>query len=163
LAGGWSKAINGLSGHLLVEFEDLDPGLRHAVYIELRNGSLNPFAVTNQPQIQSALFDSAGKPVRTSGLWVSGPLPSPQWAQIPRDAYIGFRIDMQTVGMPTREYGAALMAVGSMSWMLPAGEYVLKATVVFTAEKDGPENQWVGELELPPCTFSVTQEMLAVH
>lgn len=162
IANVWSESVNGLSGRLRVEFEDLKPGLRHAVYLELRNHSLNPIAVTNQPQIHAELFDSAGKSVGTSGFAMSGPIPNPQWAVIPQDAYLGFRIDMQTVGVPTREHGMVLIAVGGKSWELRAGKYVLKIALVFKREEDGPQNQWVGELELPPVEVVVTTEMLAV-
>lgn len=163
VAKAWSEPAEGLSGRLRVEFEDLKPGLRHAVYLELRNHSLNPVAVINQPRIHAELFDSAGKPVSTSDYPASGPIPNPQWAVIPRDAYIGFRIDMQTVGVPTRKHGMALIAVGGRSWGLRAGEYVLKTALVFKYEKDGPQNQWVGELELPSIEAIVTTEMLAVN
>jgi hypothetical protein len=152
----WSDPANGLSGRLRVEFEDLKPGLRHAVYLELSNRSLNPVAMTNQPEAHAELFDAAGKPVNTSGMWMTGPVPSPQWAVIPRDAYIGFRIDMQTVGVPTREHEAALLAVGDKSWELRAGEYALKIALVSKKEDDAPKNQWVGELELPPVEIIVT-------
>jgi hypothetical protein len=156
----WSEPVDGLCGRLRVEFEDLQPGLRHAVYLELRNHASNPVAVTNQPQTNAELFDSAGKQVSTSGTWMGGPIPSPQWAVIPRDAYIGFRIDMQTVGVPTREHGKALMAVGGKSWELKAGEYVLKTALVFKKEEGAPNNQWVGELALPPVAVVLTTQML---
>ena len=163
IANVWSERTNGLSGRVRVEFEDLKPGLRHAVYLELRNHSLNPVAVIDQPQIHAELLDSSRKPVSTSGFLTSGPLPSPQWAVIPRDAYIGFRIDMQTVGVPTREHGLVLIAIGGKSWGLRAGEYVLKTALVFKKEDDGPQNQWIGELELPPVKVVVKTEMLAVN
>jgi hypothetical protein len=163
IANVWSEPINGLSGRLRVEFEDLNPGLRHSVYLELRNHSFNPVAVTNQPQVHAELFDAAGKPVSTSGFPMSGPIPGSQWGVIPRDAYIGFRIDMQTVGVPTRDQGMALLAVGGKSWGLRAGEYVLKTEIVFKQEEDAPQNQWVGELELPPAEVVVTTQMLAVN
>jgi hypothetical protein len=162
VANAWSEPVNGLSGQLRVEFEDLKPGLRYAVYLELRNHSLNPVAVINQPQIHAELLDAVGKPVITSGS-AGGAMPSRQWAVIPRDAYIGFRIDMQTVGVPTREHGMALMAVGGKTWGLRAGKYVLEIAMVFKYEKDGPKNQWVGELELPPVEVVVTRQMLTVN
>jgi hypothetical protein len=71
IADVWSEPTSGLSGRLRLEFEDLQPGLRHAVYLELKNHSLSPVAVTNQPEIQTELFDSAGKPVRTAGVSTS--------------------------------------------------------------------------------------------
>lgn len=163
IAPVWSEPVNGLSGRLRIEFEDLKPGLRHAVYLELRNHSLNPVAVTNQPQTHAELYDSSGKPLGTSGFPMSGPIPSPQWAVIPRDAHIGFRVDMQTVGVPTREQGMALIAVGGKTWGLRAGKYVLETALVFDHKEDGPQNQWVGELELPPIEVVVTTQMLAVN
>lgn len=75
---------------------------------------------------------------------------------------LGFRIEMQIVGLPTREHGMALIAVGGKSWGLRAGEYVLKTVLVFKKEEDAPQNQWVGELELPPVEAVVTTQMLAV-
>ena len=159
----WSEPNNGLSGRLRVEFEDLKPGLRHALYLELRNHGFDPIAVTNQPQIHAELFDSTGKPIRTSGFSANGPSPITQWAVIPRDAYLGFRIDMQTVAVPTREHGLALLAVGGNIWVLRAGEYLLKATIKFKDDKDGPPNRWVGEIRLPPVAVVVTNEMLAVN
>ena len=159
----WSESTNRLSARLRIEFEDLNPGLRHAVYLELRNQSLNPIAVTNQPQTHAELYDSSEKPVSTSGFPMSGPVPNPQWAVVPRDAYIGFRVDMQTVGVPTREHGRLLLSVGGKNWVLSAGEYLLRATITFKDEKDGPPNRWVGEIRLPPVEVVVTKEMLAVN
>jgi hypothetical protein len=161
VANAWSEVTKGLSGRLRVEFEDLKPGLRHAVYLELRNHSLNPVAVTNQPQIHAEIFDSAGRPVNTSDFPMSGPIPNPQWAVIPRDAYLGFRIDMQTVGVPTREHGIALIAIGDKTWGLRSGKYMLQIALVFKNEKNGVQNQWVGELKLPRVEVVITTEMLA--
>jgi hypothetical protein len=162
-ASAWSMPINGLSGRLVVEFEDLDPGLRHAVYLELKNNSPRLLGVTNQPRIQPVVLTSTGKAVGTAGMSMNGPEPSLQWAVIPPDSYVGYRVDMQTAGVPTREHGTALMAVGGVSWLLPSGKYVLKATVVFDEQRDGPHNQWVGELHLTSSAFRITQEMVAVH
>lgn len=163
VANAWSEPTKGLSGRVRVEFEDLKPGLRHAVYLELKNHSLDLVAVTNQPRIHAELYDSSGKPVSTSDFPMSGPIPNPQWAVIPRDAYIGFRVDMQTVGVPTRKHGMALLAVGGKMWGLRAGKYVLEIALVFKNEEDAPQNQWVGELELPPVEVVVTTQMLAVN
>jgi hypothetical protein len=162
VSAAWSQPINGLSARLRVEFEDLSPGLRHAVYLELGNHSSDPIAVTNQPQIRAELLDSSGMAVGTSNAWISGPIPSPQWAVIPRDAYIGFRIDMQTVGVPTREHGTVLLAVGGKMWGLRPGEYVLRATLVGDFAEGGPREQWIGELPLQPLKVVVTPQMLAL-
>lgn len=157
----WSEPVNGLSGRVRVEFEDLKPGLRHAIYLELRNHSFNPIAVTNQPQIRAELANSGGKPVPTAAISSGGPIHPPQWGVIPSDAYIGFRIDMQTVGVPTREQGAALLATGGRAWRLGAGRFVLTISLVFNGTTGGPTNQWAGELSLPPVDIVVTPEMLA--
>src|SRR5438876_12442574 len=78
----WSEPANGLSGRLRVELEDLKPGLRHAVYLVLRNHSPDPVAVTNQPEIRAALFDLAGTSVTTAGISTRAPVHKPQWAVI---------------------------------------------------------------------------------
>ena len=163
VANAWSEPTSGLSGRVRVEFEDLDPGLRHAVYLELKNHTLNPIAVINQPRVQAELFDTVGKPVSTSGFSMSGPIPNPQWAVIPREAYIGFRIDMQTVGVPPREHGMVLLAVGGKTWGLGAGAYVLEIALAFENEEDAPPHQWAGELVVPPVDVVVTEQMLAVR
>jgi len=153
--------VLGLAGRLRIELESLDHGLRHAVYLELKNISLNPIAVTNQPDTHAELSDPAGKPIRTMDYLTSGPSHAPQWAVIPPDVYVGFRIDMQTVGIPTSAHRTALLAVGDKGWALKAGTYVLTTTVVFERQREGPTNQWVGQLQLPPSEFRVTEEMLA--
>src|SRR5262249_15457597 len=97
--GTWSKPVDGLSGRLLVRFEDLKPGLRHAVILELRNASETagtmPVAVLNQPRLVTEVLDAAGKPLAQTGFPMSGPIPDPQWGVIPLGAYLGFRVDMQ--------------------------------------------------------------------
>jgi len=112
IADSWSGPVKGLSGRLRIEMEDLKPGLRHAVVLELKNVSTRSVAVLNQPAIRVELYDGAGKPVSTSGFPMSGPIPNPQWGVLPRDAYFGFRIDMTTVGVPTRGHGMVLLALG---------------------------------------------------
>jgi hypothetical protein len=153
----WSDPLDGLCGRLRVECEDLAPGSRYAVYLELRNLSFDPVAVTNLPEAHAELFDSAGKPVGTSDFPVSGPLPARQWAVIPQDAYIGLRIDMRNVGVPAT-HGTTLVAIGGKSWGLAAGDYVLKTTLVFNKDEAGPEHQWVGKLTLPPLDVHVAAQ-----
>lgn len=159
---GWSETVSGVSGRLRLEFEDLEPGLRHAVYLELMNHSLNPVMLTNQPGINAQLFES-GKPVDTSGQVGNGPEPIRQWALLPRDAYLGFRIDMQDIGIPTREHGVVLLAIGGKAWELRLGKYLLKVSVDFKAEPDGPANQWVGKLSLPQVEVVVRPEMVTTQ
>jgi hypothetical protein len=114
----WSAPERGLAGRLQVELEDLDVALRHAMYLELRNDSLEPVAVTYQPRLEARLTDEASKAIEPSEFPMSGPIPKPQWAVIPRGAGLRLRIDMQTVGVPEKKSGKALVAVGGHSWAL---------------------------------------------
>jgi hypothetical protein len=157
----WSNVVSGVAGRLRIAFEDLNPGLRHAVYLELANHGFEPITLTNLPMIDAEVFESVGKPVGTAGQIGSGPEPVRQWAVIPRDAYVGLRIDAQTIGVPTREHGVVLLAVGGKAWELPPGKYLLRTSATFNAEHDGPPNQWVGKLDLPDVEVVVTPEMVA--
>ena len=157
----WSDPVNKLSGRIQVQFEDLNPGLRYAVFLELKNHSFDVLAITNQPQIQAEIFDTSGKPIDNSWVIGSGPNPLFQWAMIPYDAYIGFRIDMQGTGMPTREHREVLLATGGKNWRLKSGQYVLKMIAEFKKDKDGPDNQWNGTLVLPPVDVIVKREMIS--
>jgi len=157
----WSETVSGLAGRLLVAFEDLQPGLRHAIFLELKNHSPDAVAVTHPPELRADLRDaSSGVPIRAPDLLVSGPISMPQWAVIPPDAYAGIRVDNRTLGVPTREHGVALLALGAKAWHVSAGHYVLRATLICSGRPDGPENQWVGELELAPVEVVVTAEMV---
>ena len=158
---GWSDVVSGVAGRLRIAFEDLNPGLRHAVYLELANHDFEPITVTNQPAIEAQIFDSLGDPVATAGQIGSGPEPLQQWAVIPKDAYVGLRIDMQNLGVPTKEHGVVLLAVGRKAWELTPGNYLLRTSATFDGEHDGPPNQWVGKLNLPEVEVVVTSEMVA--
>ncbi len=172
-AGDWSKPVNGLSGRLLVAFEDLKPGLRHAVTLELKNVSTDALAVVNQPKLEVSLFESSGFVIpsgvtlsETKGLAIppgsfpmSGPIPNPQWGVIPRDSYMGFRVDMRTVGVPTKEQ--ALLAVGGKHWGLKPGKYSLLAKLIAAERGKEKENQWGGEMDLPPVEIVITKEQVA--
>ena len=157
--GAWSQSIDQLSGRLCVEFEDLKPGLRHGVYLELHNDGFAPAVVSNLPEFRSELFDSSGQPVGTSAALEDGPTSILQWAVIPSDSYLGLRVDRQSAGVPTKQHKRILIALGDKTWELSAGKYLLEATAVFKREESGPDNQWVGELKLSPVDVVVTDEM----
>lgn len=157
--GAWSQSIEQLSGRLCIEFEDLKPGLRHAVYLELRNDGFAPAVVSNLPDFRAELYDSSGQPVGTSAAVDDGPNPILQWAVIPSNAYLGLRVDRQSSGVPTKQHKRVLIALGEKTWELDTGKYLLEATAVFKREDSGPDNQWVGELNLPPVDVVVTDEM----
>jgi hypothetical protein len=151
----WSKPVNELSARARVELEDLAPGLRHAIYAELRNHSLRPIAITSQPRVDADLADSSGLAVTPAGLTVSGPMPDRQWALIPRDGYVGLRVDMQNVGVPTRAHGVVLIAVGGKAWQVAAGRYTLRLAVAFEPQDAAPANQWTGRLDVPPVVVTI--------
>src|SRR5262245_16269626 len=117
----WSASVNGLRGRLLVLFEDLKPGLRHSIVLELRNETFAPLVISNLPELHAQLFDESHAPVKTSGFMANGPSPILQWAVVPRDTYIGLRVDMQTIGVPTREHKRVLLALGGKAWELTSG------------------------------------------
>jgi hypothetical protein len=155
----WSEMSNHLSGRLVVAFEDLAPGLRYTVYLELRNHGADTIVVTNQPLLVAALLDAAGNPVDTAATVGNGTKPLQQWAAIPNGAYIRFRVDQQGVGYPTKEHREVLLATGEKNWRLNTGQYLLKIKAIFNPLETGPDNQWIGELDLSPVTLTVTEEM----
>jgi hypothetical protein len=160
-SGGWSEIVTGVAGRLRIEFEDLDPGLRYAVYLELANSGLDSVAVSNQPKINAELSDSQLRPVSTSGQAGNEFRPVQEWLEIPAAAQIAFRVDMRGLGVPTREHRVVLLAIGGNAWELRPGNYSLTASAEFHAETDGPPNQWTGELKLPPVEVEVTDDMFS--
>jgi hypothetical protein len=155
----WSGPNNHLSGRIKLDLEHLNPGLRFAIYVELTNHAVDLVALTNQPQIQAAVFDTADNPIPTAVELGSGPKPIQQWAILPYQAYIGLRIDQEGTGYPTKEHREVLLATGGKSWRLKAGQYLLKVRAVFKQQESGPANQWIGELDLPPVKFTVAEQM----
>jgi hypothetical protein len=156
----WSDPIRGLSARLRVEFEDLRPGLRHAVTLELRNHSTLPVAVLSQPEIHAKLLGETGDFIAMSGLVIDGPSREPQWAVIPHNAYLGLRIDPQAAAVPARGQGVVLIAAGDRSWLAGVGRYLLRITAKFERKDPGPEVQWTGMLEVPPVGVEITREMV---
>jgi hypothetical protein len=148
--GRWCEPVKALAGRLRVALEDLHPARRFAVFLELKNLSVEPVAITNQPRIHAELADATGKTVPTSGSSAGAPKPARQWAMIPRDAYLGLRIDMQATGVPTRQPNVTLLALGAQTWELVPGRYRLKVLAAFVHEEKAPAGQWSGELGLPP-------------
>ena len=159
--GMWSKSVNGVKARLVVAFEDLKPGLRHAVYVEVMNESFKPVALANLPEIHAELYDSSGNRVTTTGSFSNGPEPILQWATVPPGNYAGLRIDLQTIGVPTREHHLVLLALPTKIWELDTGQYRLEVAAGFTHHENGPPNEWTGELTLPPVEVVVTDDMFS--
>jgi hypothetical protein len=154
----WTDLERGLCGRLQVEIEDLDFTSRYAVYLELRNDSPDPIAVTDWPRVEVRLSGYEGKAVNPVHLPMSGPVPNAQAAVIPPGAALRLRIDMQTVGVPPKETGRVLLALGGQSWTLSAGEYVLTVNVTFDDMPGAPRNRWSGQLKVPPVALIVPRQ-----
>lgn len=156
MLGPWSGPEGALAWRLAIELEEIDGGLRHAVFVEAKNLALDPVALIDQPSVSATVRDAAGRELPSAVLPASGPHHAAQWAVIPRDGYVGIRIDARLVGLPARAQGQALLALGDRSWVLGAGSYVLTLQVSFPADAKGPANQWSGRMVFPPLAFSVT-------
>lgn len=154
---------SGLAARLLAEIEDLRPGLRCAITLELRNESPGPLVVTHQPNIVSVLEDAAGMRLVPAALTASGLVKSEQWEVIPSGARLAFRVDLQTVGAPAREQKRVLIAPGDKGWIVPAGKYLLATTVVFVRKIGGPPDQWTGTLDLPPISIEVPPALFTAN
>lgn len=154
----WSKPVNGLSARLVVTFEDCKPGLRHLVTLELKNVSTEPISVSDRPHIKAELFTVPGSPdPKPNIIGMSGGIPNPQWGTIPHGATLSFRVDSWTVGTPTKDM--ALLALGGVWHIKPGGTYILR-TKLIAKKGDGPKDQWVGEMILPPVKVAVTKEQV---
>jgi hypothetical protein len=164
-AAPWSKEDGGLSARLRVERENLHPGFRYAVFLELRNVSTGLLVCTNQPGLVAELTDSKGNPVPPAGLPASGPVPNASELGLAPRSYGGFRVDAQTVGIPVGK--TILLAVGnpashvcpSQTWSLSEGRYTLRARASFPP--GGNAGFWYfGNIELPPVEIVVSKKDL---
>ena len=163
LTSNRSPAVNGLRGRMLVLLEELkspsapSASLRYKVVVELANSSTTRITVTNQPQVINVeLLDENGKAIPQHGYDQDGKVPFPQWAVIPRDAYLGLRVDMPGVGL-TSHPRIATLALGDQAWRLAPGTYTLRAQLLIDNDPDGPDNQWTGQLQLLPVAFTFTR------
>ena len=95
--------------------------------------------------------DADGNQVSDRGYDQSGPIPSPQWAHIPRAAYLGVRVDMTTVGLSS---GSTLVRIDGYVRYLQPGTYTVRATLAAKKDIKGPDNQWLGEMKLPSLTVT---------
>lgn len=155
----WTGPVGALVWRLSVEREAVDGGLRHAVFVEARNLSLDAVALSDQPAVRATVRDAAGRELPSAVLPASGPRHAAQWAVVPRDGYVGIRIDGRLVGLPPRDQGKALLALGERSWVVGAGSYLLELQVSFAVDAKGPANHWSGRLDFPPLAFSVMPDM----
>jgi hypothetical protein len=141
-AGQWSEPVNGLSARLVVTLQESPNSPRFAagpVTLEVKNTYSTPLAFIDQPSFaDKATWDANGNALPESfhaGNHLTG---NPQWAVIPGNAYLGIRVD---TSIPVE--------VGLCFGVLAPDTQSLSATLV-AKHREGPENQWVGEIQLPP-------------
>jgi hypothetical protein len=140
-AGEWSEPVNGLSARLLVTLHEGGQSSLWAspVILEVKNTTARSLAFIDQPVFSGvAVRDANGNPLPEPshpGNHLAG---GPQWAVIPGNAYLGLRVD---TSIPVE--------VGLCIGVVPPEARTLSATLV-AKPREGPENQWVGEINIPP-------------
>ena len=159
----WSKPERGIRARLAIALDDIGAGVRCAVHVEIENRSLAPVAMDSRPALRARLTDAHGDEVAGCVLPGDGPLHDAQWAVIPSDAYLGLRVDAQSVAVPHRDSGTVLLAVGGRNWMLAAGAYTLDATMSASRREGAPCAPWIGELRLPAVTLNIDEPDAALR
>lgn len=145
----WSAQVRDARARLVLSLEELNPGRRYRAVIELWNTGSSPISLSDQPTVMAELR-RGGTIVPQSGSPRSGPVPEAQLGTVPRDAYLGVRVDAQTVGLPAS--GDRLLALGDKDWILKAGTYELRLRVVHPPSSNGA---WAGSFDLPPVEVTV--------
>lgn len=144
-AGGWSKPANGLSARLLVVYEEITSGKHptyfhyHSFILEVKNVGTEAVSLISQPSFTDlAIRDAEGKELHGRGYDGNHVTGASEWAVIPTGAYLGLRVDTT---IPVN--------VGLYFESFATEDHSLHATLI--AEKEeGPQNQWIGRIELPP-------------
>ncbi|MBL8820001.1 MAG: hypothetical protein JNL58_28515 [Planctomyces sp.] len=140
-AGEWSEPVNGLSARLLVTLHEGGQSSLWAspVILEVKNTNAGSLAFIDQPVFSgAAVRDANGNSLPEPshpGNHLTG---EPQWAVIPGNAYLGLRVD---TSIPVE--------VGLCIGVVTPEARTLSATLV-AKPREGPENQWVGEINIPP-------------
>lgn len=144
-AGEWSESVNGLSARLLVTLTKSgnSPALfATPVILEVRNTDGSPLAFTDQPSFTGQVVrDAQGNALPESVAAGNHLRGVPQWAAIPGNAYLGLRVD---TSVPTD--------VGLWYGLIAPEAQSLTATLV-AQRREGPANQWIGEIPLPPVSL----------
>ena len=136
--------------------------------VEFKSVLGQAMAVSTHPRLSWRLVDANGREVAT-GLGIrggsGGGVHPEEWMTI-----IG-PVGTLSVGVrPNGGYavnsGLRVLAVQTEKWAIPPadekvwglepGEYELSGTLTCEKKAEGPANQWVGKLELPPVRFKVT-------
>ena len=147
VASAWSEPVNGLKARWLVRWSEFTyPNYpTRANYqdftLEVRNVGSDLLAFPSAPtfkdlRIKNAKGEAVEPPGHVAGNHLSGIL---QWAIVPNsaNAYLGLRID---TAIPVH-HGVHFESFMTENHSLHARLYAEK--------QKGPENQWIGEIELP--------------
>jgi hypothetical protein len=146
VSGAWSEPVNGLSARLLVTYveiaSDKFPTYFHyqKLILEVKNVGSHRLVFSNQPSfanptIRNAKGEVLHPPGNVDGNQRTGNL---EWAAIPFNTYLGLRVDT-----------AIPIKVGLRFESFVTENHSLSATLV-ARQQEGPKNQWVGNLDLPP-------------
>lgn len=144
-AGEWSEPVNGLSARLLVTLKDGTHSSLWAssVVLEIKNTYSTPLAFIDQPEFTDvAVRDSKGRPLPESSYAGNQITGEPQWAIIAGNTYLGIRVD---TSIPVHH--------GICVGLITPEACRLAATLV-SQQRNGPENQWIGEIQVPPVSLT---------
>ena len=156
--GAWSKPVNGLQGRLLVKSRGKVRGTDVLdLVLELKNTSRKPVSIRNSPNAVSLkITDAQHKPLPQVGFESVGQGSDPQWATIPRGAYLGFSLyPRAAVGVPGN--AGAFVVIEHRGWTLQVGEFTLHPTLKVQNDDDGLPNAWSGTIELPEVKVTVPE------
>ena len=164
--GGWSEAVNGLRGRLiLAQGRTLGDGkIRESlVYVELENvtnTASGEVHVSFDPDaLKCELTDAAGKAVAPTPVPGSGGRPGKTVVTIPYDGSVRLRANPYAFG---RAEGL-LIPLNTIAWHIKDdADYFLAGTLTVTAP-EGKAGAWKGELKLPKAKISLKKPPLALE
>ena len=151
----WSDAVEGLRGRLRVELRGEEAALWCSAYIELENTKRWSLSITDRPRVVVTVLDKDGTGVAPASSAEAVQGDRAQWAIVPYQAYLGLRVPSHATPLPAD--GTVRLTIGTRDWVLKPGPYQLRAVVSCERKEDGPRDQWIGTLELPPVEVVVPE------
>ena len=164
--GEWSKPSAKLRGRLVLAQQESKKDI--LVSVEVQAVTSDEVSLGTHPQMQWLLTDGAGKEVAVGtnifGSGGSGGIFMERWVSV-LPGNITVTLGLRPPGAFAAPEGMRILAVQNKEWKipidasvwaLPPGQYVLTATMTYEKKAKGPENQWVGTIELPGIKFKVS-------
>lgn len=179
----WSKPVDVIRARLRIEYvEDSPvhlehigavPVTGHIPTVEFKNTSGRTLSVCNRFHVEAKLTGSDGKEIKKGSRiqHVSGAFIGPEWAAVPKGAYVGWPADSRSHSfLPVYRFkngdGFAFLAIGHSHWKLKPGRYSVESKLIANAPSmtgkplKMPDNHWTGEISLPTTVFVVTDEQV---